>query len=218
MISPEGFSDDLFERVRDSLLAAAEIGANRLLTYDEAALAGCRELEGSCIAIDVSDLDFQVYCHPGSWGLRLSARPPAREADAVISGRLLSLVNLASREDKISTSIQEQVSFRGNAGLAQRLQQIITALDIDWEEALADRIGDVAAFQLNSRARNFAAWLRHSADSVLQTTSEYLREEARLSPAEPEFEDFRAGVSALKNDVARAEQRLQRLLDKLQPR
>ena len=216
-MSEKRFSEDLIERARDSLLVAAEIGANRLLTYDEAALDGCRELEGSCVAVDVTDLDLQIYCHPGSWGLRLGARPPAREADAVISGRLLSLLNLASREDKISTSIQEQVSFRGNVGLAQKLQQIITALDVDWEEALADRIGDVAAFQLNSRARNLAAWLRQSADSVLQTTSEYLREEARLSPAEPEFDDFRADVGALKNDVARAEQRLERLLDRLRP-
>ena len=29
--------------------------------------------------IDITDLDFQLYCHPGSWGLRLSREAPARE-------------------------------------------------------------------------------------------------------------------------------------------
>ncbi len=217
MNSPERFSADLFERVRDSMLAAAEIGANKLLGYDETALAGCAELQGACVAIDITDLDLQLYCHPGSWGIRLSANPPAREVDATISGRLMSLVSLASRDDKVSTAIQEQVSFRGNVALAQKLQKLIAGLDIDWEEALAERFGDVLAFQINNRARSFAGWLRQSADSLMMTTSEYLREEARLSPAEPEFEQFRSRVSELKNDVARAEQRLERLLEKLRP-
>ncbi len=199
------------------MLAAAEIGANKLLTYDETALAGCRELQGACVMLDITDLDFQLYCHPGSWGIRLSGRAPAREVDATISGRLAALISLAAQEDKISTSIQEQVSFRGNVGLAQKLQKLIAGLDIDWEEALAERFGDVLAFQLNSRARNLASWLRQSADSLLMTTSEYLREEARVSPAEVEFDDFRARVNELKNDVARAEQRLERLLDRLRP-
>ena len=53
--------------------------------------------------------------------------------------------------------------------------------------------------------------------SILMTTGEYLREEARLTPAAVEFEDFRSRVNELKNDVARAEQRLQRLLDKRNP-
>jgi ubiquinone biosynthesis protein UbiJ len=52
--------------MQNSLLAAAEIGGNRLLAFDEAALRGCLEMQGHCIAIDITDLDFQLYCHPGS--------------------------------------------------------------------------------------------------------------------------------------------------------
>lgn len=200
--------------MRSSLLALAEIGGNRLLGYDEVALAACREMQGHCIAVDITDLDFQFYCHPGDWGIRLSGEPPLGEVDASISGRLMALVNLASREDKISTSIQEGVSFNGNAALAQNMQRILANLDIDWEEALAQHTGDVLAFQLNQRARRFAAWIGNSADSLLQTSSEYLREEARLSPTRVEFQAFQSRLTALKNDVARGEARLQRLIEK----
>ena len=217
MIAAERLSSDLFERIHASLISAAEIGANRLLGYDELALASCAELQGACIAIDITDLDFQIYCHPGNWGLRLAIQAPAKEVDASIRGRLMALLNLAAQEDKLSTSIQEQVSFHGNVALAQKLQKILAELDIDLEQALADRVGDLAAFQIASGARDFAAWLRQSADSVLSTTGEYLREEARLSPASAEFEQFRNGVGDLKNDVARAEQRLERLIDRLRP-
>lgn len=199
-------------------MAVAEIGSNRLLTYDEVALAGCREMQGHCIAIDITDLDFQLYCHPGDWGIRLSRRPPPREVDASISGRLMALVNLAAQQDKVSTSIQERVSFRGNVALAQKLQRILAGLDIDWEEALAQQAGDVFAFQLHQRMRRFSDWLGKSADSLLQTSSEYLREEARLSPTVVEFEQFQARLTKLKNDVARSEARLQRLFGKTRSR
>lgn len=204
----------LFDSLQDGLVAAAEIGGNRLLALDETALRGCAELQGYCIAIEITDLDFRLYCHPGSWGLRLARAAPAREVDASIAGRLVALAGLATDDDKLSTSMRERVSFHGNIALAQKMQAILSGLDIDWEEALARHCGDVLAFQLHSRARKFADWLRGSADSLLQTSSEYLREEARLSPTQVEFDRFQSELTRLKQDVARAEARLQRLLDK----
>ena len=174
MQSSDSLGATLFDSIQNSLLAAAEIGGNRLLGFDEVALRGCREMQGHCIAIDIIDLDFQLYCHPGDWGIRLSRNPPARDVDATISGRIMALVNLAAMDDKLSTSIQEKVSFNGNVSLAQKMQKVLAGLDIDWEEALAEHSGDVLAFQIHHRARNLGAWLRRSADSLLQTSSEYL--------------------------------------------
>jgi ubiquinone biosynthesis protein UbiJ len=217
MQSSDSLGATLFDSMQNSLLAVAEIGGNRLLAYDEVALHGCIEMQGCCIAIDIIDLDFQLYCHPGDWGIRLSREPPARDVDAIISGRLMALVNLASEDDKVSASIRERVSFNGNVALAQKMQQLLAGLDIDWEEALAERTGDVLAFQINQRARNLGKWLRQSADSLLQTSSEYLREEARLSPTEVEFDVFQSRLTELKHDVARTEIRLQHLLEKIRP-
>ena len=216
MQSTDQLRAPFFDAIGNSLLAVAEIGGNRLLGLDELALTGCTEIQGHCIAIDITDLNFQVYCHPGSWGIRLSPNPPDREIDATISGRLMALVNLASTEDKVSTSIHERVSFHGDVALAQKLQKILSGLDIDWEEALARRTGDVAAFQIHQRARNLGKWLHQSVDSLLQTSSEYLREEAGLSPTEVEFEEFQASLTELKHDVARSEARLQSLLDRIE--
>jgi ubiquinone biosynthesis accessory factor UbiJ len=205
----------LFDSLQNAVITAIEIGGNRLLALDEAALQGCTEMQGYCITIDITDLDFKLYCHPGNWGLRLSREAPAREVDASISGRMMALVNLAAQEDKLSTSISERVSFHGNVALAQKVQRIFAELDIDWEEALAEHSGDVLAFQIHQGVRKFGKWLQGSADSLIQTSSEYLREEARLSPTLPEYRQFQARATDLKNDVARAELRLQRLLDKL---
>ncbi len=218
MQSPDNPGNLLFDSLQNSLLGMAEIGGNRLLDFDEVALAGCRDMQGHCIAIDITDLGFHLYCHPGDWGIRLSRNPPSRAIDARISGRLMALVSLASEEDKVSTSIKERVNFDGDVALAQKLQRILTSLDIDWEEALARYSGDVLAVQIHQRARRFGDWLGQSADSLLQTSSEYLREEARLSPARVEFEQFQSRLTTLKNDVARTEARLQQLLEKARSR
>ncbi len=214
MQSSDRLSATLLDSLRDSLLLAAEIGGNRLLALDETTLQGCSEMQGYCIAFDIIDFDFQLYCHPGSWGVRLSREAPAREVDASISGHLMALLNLAAEDDELSTSIRKRVSFHGDVALAQKMQGLLTGLDIDWEEVVAQRNGDFVAFQLHQRARRFGHWLQQSADSVLQTSSEYLREEARLSPTLVEFDRFQSRLTELKHDVARAEARLQRLLDK----
>ena len=213
MITPASPGATLIDSIQTALIAAAEIGGNRLLDYDPATLDACREMQGRCIAFDVTDLDFQMYCHPGNWGIRLSRNPPAGEVHATITGHLLALLNLAAQEDKVSTSIREQVSFRGDVALAQRLQKLLADLDIDWEEALAQHTGDVLAVQIHRGARAFGDWLHDSAESVLQTTSEYLREEARLTPTQAEFERFQSRVTELKYDVARVEARLQRIAE-----
>ncbi len=208
----------LLDSMQQGVIAALEVGANRLLDFDLDALARCRELEGRCVALEVTDLDFRIYCHPGAAGIRLSRVAPQHEVDASISGRLVALLNLATEEDKLSTSIQERVSYHGDVALAQRLQQIVADLDIDWEEILAGYTGDVLAYQLTKGWRELRERLRENADSVLATTSEFLREEARLTPTRTEFDRLAAGVTALKHDAARVEARVQLLLDALRER
>ena len=202
----------LLNQIPDTLLAIAEIGSNRLLSLDEQVMARCQTLQGRCIELHLTDLDFRLYCHPGSWGMRFSQEQPARDVDASISGRVIALVNLSLQEDKISTSIRERVSIQGDARIAQQMQKILTDLDIDWEEVLSKYTGDVMAYQIHKRARGAGEWLRESALSLLQTTSEYIREEQRLSPTQVEFERLQQQTNTLKQDVERSEARLRHLL------
>lgn len=199
----------------NTLLGIAEIGGNRLLSLDQQVVDRCRELQGYCIEIHITDLDFNVYCHPGSWGMRLSLEKPAKPVDATISGRLMALLSLAMQEDKISTSIQEGVSINGNATVAQKAQKIFTELDLDWEEALSRYTGDILAYRIHQQARSAADWLRQSVISLSQTSSEYLREESRLSPTQVEFERFQQQATMLKQGVERAEVRLRHLMQAL---
>ena len=124
----------------------------------------------------------------------------------------MALVNLSLQEDKVSASIQQRVSIQGDARVAQQMQKMLTEIDIDWEEVLSKYTGDVMAHQIHKQAIGAGEWLRNSAQSLLQTTSEYIREEQRLSPTQVEFERFQKQTTTLKQDVERSEARLRRLL------
>lgn len=178
---------------------------------DQQVVERCQELQGNCIEIHLTDVDLRLFCHPGSWGIRLSLDEPAKPVDATISGRTVALLSLAMQEDQISTSIQEQVSINGNAAVAQKMQKILTELDLDWEETLSHYTGDVLAYRIHQQALSTADWLRKSLISLAQTSSEYLREESRLSPTQVEFERFQQQATMLKQDVERADVRLRHL-------
>lgn len=214
MNSQDSFSTTLIDSIQSALVALAEIGGNHLLGLDEQVIDACRTLQGKCIAVELTDLDFKLYCHPGNWGMRLSRNPPPGDVDACISGRVMGLFNLATEDDKISTSINERVSFQGDVAVAQKMQKVIASLDIDWEELLSRQSGDVLAYQVHQRARRVGSFLLQSAESLLQTSSEYLREEARLTPTQVEFERFATQLTELKHDVERCELRLLQIISR----
>ncbi len=197
----------------NQLLGLAEIGGNRLLGMDPNVLQHCRELQGHIIAIELTDLEQTIYCHPGSWGLRLSLQQPGKAADATIKGRLMGLVNLSLQQDKISTSIQERVEISGNASVAQKFQKILTGLDIDWEEQLSQITGDVMAFRIMQGIRSTQQWVRDSFDSLSLSGREYLQEEAHHLPTKVEFERFKQQVGDTRHDVERLEAKLNQLLN-----
>ena len=195
------------------LIGLLEIGGNRLLGLDNNALQHCSELQGRIVAIHLTDLDKTIYFHPGSWGMRLSLQHPNREADATISGRLSSLLRMGLQEDKITTSIQEQIEISGNAGVAQKFQKILSELDIDWEELLSKYVGDIAAFRIAQGIEKTRNWVAKSAQSLALTGREYLQEEAHQMPTQPEFETLRKDVTNLRHDVERVEALINKLFE-----
>jgi ubiquinone biosynthesis protein UbiJ len=202
----------MIDQIANQVLGLAEIGGNRLLGLDPEVLKFCAELQGKIVALELTDLDKSIYCHPGSWGLRLSLQKPGKEVDARIKGRVFGLINLSLQEHKVSTSIQERIEITGNPAVAQKFQQILTEIDIDWEEQLSRITGDILAFRLGQGLRKTHRWIKESFDSVAQSSRDYLQEEARHLPTNPEFNQFKKGVTDMRYDVDRLEALLTRYL------
>ncbi len=206
----------MIEQLGNTLLGFAEIGGNRLLGLDPEVLKHCNELQGSIIAIELTDLEKTLYCHPGSWGLRLSLQQPDKEVDATIRGRLMGLVNLSIQQEKLSTSMQEHIEIIGNPSVAQKFQKILTELDINWEDALSKFTGDVMANRIGYGIRQSHQSVKQLVNSLVISGKDYLQEDSHQLPTMPEFEQFQQSVTDIRHDVDRLEARINQLLKKNQ--
>jgi ubiquinone biosynthesis accessory factor UbiJ len=191
--------------------AALEAALNRYLALDPDTLARMAELEGRVIGLQWRGTDLALYFLPGPGGVQVLNHYEG-EPDTLLSGSPLALAELGLGGDRERALFSGAVEIHGDTASGQRFQQILEAMDIDWEEHLARLIGDVAAHQAARLAREGQQYLRGSADTLRQDLGEYLTEESRLLPARIEVENFLADIDRLRMDTDRLEARVLRLL------
>jgi len=202
----------MLNQLQNTALGLVEIGSNQLLRMDGDVLNHCEKISGCCIAIHLKDIDKTLYCQPGSWGINLSLEKPNKDIDATISGRVMALVNLSLQQEKIATSIKERVEITGNAQVAQQFQKILSELDIDWEEQIAQITGDVLAVKITRTANSVHNWLKNSLESFVLNSRDYVQHEVPMTPTVFEFSEFKQNVSTIRDDVERLEAKLNFLI------
>lgn len=174
-------------------------------------------LEGKTVEVEILGLDFHI--HLGIVGGRLIfPSPPPEEPDVIIRGAPLALMKLFRTDDPAAILQSGEVEMQGDARLGRKFKTMIGALDIDWEELLAQRIGDMPAHYIGNFARGFLGWRRRSRLSVAVSIAEYLQEEIRHLPSRIEVENFLNDVDEVREAVDRAEAGIRNLEMKIQHR
>ncbi len=189
----------------DNILGLAEISGNRLLAMDAKVMRSCRQLQGCVIAIELTDLEKTIYCHPGSWGLRLSLHAPPKAVDATLRSRVFGLINLLSAQTNIESQNGQHVEVLGNIPVAQKFQKILTELDIDWQQKLAEMGGDQMVDRINKGFRDTQQWVSESLRAFTSSGSHCLHENAHLLVDKDHFSVFKQDVTTLRQQVNRLE-------------
>lgn len=132
---------------------------------------------------------------------------------ATIEAPSIELLKLAfSRELHF---IGGPVKINGDMILVQELHTIGRQLDIDWESGLARLLGDTVSYPISRGLRHFFGFANRVANTLLQNTGEYLREEKELVPVRWEVEELLTDNRDLRADLDRVESRLSRLKKRL---
>ena len=145
--------------------------------------------------------------------VRVEPRDGSRAADITIRGAPFSLLRfaIAGDRDREALLLGGGVSLQGDVLLAARLQRIVARMDLDLEEAFAQRIGDAPAHELFRGLRGLGGWTRDAGAALLADASEYLRYETAMTPRREEAERFAHEVDDLRDGVERLEARILRL-------
>lgn len=177
---------------------------NHLLVQSEWAVLRLRPFSGARVRMGVGTL-FVHLCitETGTF----EACDPAEMPDVSIT--LPSDTVLRAVTDR--QSIFQAAKLSGSADLAEALGFVFRHLRWDMEADLARVLGDIPARRLTLLQQSLQAQGSAALRRVADNASEYLIEEAGMLATRTEIEAFNDGVSALRDDLARLEKRLQRL-------
>ncbi|HSG65660.1 MAG TPA: SCP2 sterol-binding domain-containing protein [Gammaproteobacteria bacterium] len=182
---------------------------NALLEESTAARERLAALAGASLAVHLTVPGIELVVRAEEQALRVSPES-ARDTDAVISGTPLALFALW-RTGRVSDFGANGVTLSGDAQTLERFVGLLRLLLPDGEEVLARVTGDLSAHELARVGQATRAWVARAADALLLDAAEYLQEESRDLPARAEAEDFFRDVERLRDDVARAIARMDRI-------
>ena len=192
-----------------AILGAIETALAQALQYAPQTRAELGKLSGNSIRIRVVQPALETT-------LLLAERPELRsvyedKASASIEGKLSDFIQVATAEDPAIALINGELKIRGDTRLLQQVQTLVAELDLDWEAPISAVAGDVVGHQIGKGLRAFFRWGQHSRLALERQLSEYILEEARLTPSPLELEDFYRDLRHLQQRLDRCEARLKRL-------
>ena len=199
----------------EALLNPLARSLNRNIGESTPARELCRQLDGKVIAIRVRDTGLAMVFEINDEVLDLKTEIP-EEPDVVLTGSLVTLARMAgpNGHDHSPAALRGGLDITGDAFTAQAFQNLLKHARPDPEEELSRFVGDAAAHRAGEIARGVRNWAVDARATMGTNIREYLQEESREVPSRYEFERFGSSVDALRDDVARLEARLNRLLNR----
>ena len=196
-------------------LAALEAAINRALQLAPASRTQLGMLHKCTFALHCTAPELEVYLYPDADGVRLAGTHEGPVTTRV-KGEASDFTELAASDDPTASLINGGLELEGESAPLIELQKILAAADIDWEAPLVDSLGDVAGHQLAEVLRHGFSWGQQAASSLSRQFSEFIHEEARLTPPTLELEDFYQDIRDLAQRVERLDSRITRLRQRLQ--
>ncbi len=194
---------------RDVLLAPLQALLNRSIAASTEAGELLRRLEGHTLALGIRGTGINIFLFGGDGELQMSLQS-RDEPEAAIVGTPLGIASLGLGDPRAAFR-DGSVKATGDAVLAGDFRRLLVAARPDWEEELAQIVGDVAAHQIGNFFRNFGQWTRTTGDTVARNFGEFLTEESRDVPSDWEVGKFCADVDTLSDDVDRLMARIDML-------
>ncbi len=170
----------------------------------------CEKLDDKTVAVRVKDTALAMYFEIRDEVVLLATDSDA-EPDVVITGSLLTLAGMAKSSSQGALR-DGSLDLTGDAYTAQTFQELLALAKPDIEEELSMFVGDVAAHHVGELARGLRNWAGEARSTMGMNIREYLQEERGEVPSRYEIETFARAVDSLRDDVARLEARLNRML------
>lgn len=204
----------IWSSLQSSALQAVETLINGALSYDSASREKLSSIEHQVLLVDCALPPLKVAIEASRDRICLHQHWQG-EAAVTVSGSLVALTNLAISSKESSAFADSGVQVSGNLQTLHQLNHILANLDIDWEAALADLLGDIPAHIIGETVRKSARYRAESKQRIRSALTEVAQEEFKLTPNPSELQQFKTEVRQLAADTDRLVARAQKLFDSI---
>jgi len=189
----------------DQFASSAAIAVlNRMLTREQWARDKLAPFAGRSARFDAPPFTLTLQVADGGMFAAADQGEPA-----VTIGVALSSLPLAMLDPQAA---MKDVRLSGDAEFAQALAFVLQNLRPEPEEELSRFIGDAAAQRLVGLMRASASQWKQIADNMLDSTAHYVVKENPMVVGSDDLGAFTQDVNRLRDAVARAEKRIDRLV------
>jgi ubiquinone biosynthesis protein UbiJ len=206
----------IFSTLQAGAFNGLELAINSALKYDPATLRELTALEGQVLLVDCTVPAMRIAIQTSQQRIILHSSWDD-EAAVTLQGSLIALAKMAANASDTSSFAGSGVQLSGDLETLHKLQKILPQLNIDWEGALADIIGDVPAHMVGSALRKSAEIAQQNKQRVTTALTEFAQEELQLIPSQNAFAQFKQEVRKMASDTDRIKARITALGEKIDP-
>ena len=185
-------------------------GLNRYLECDPERSRELKQIDGKVIAVKIKEFDVTITLRVEDLKLQ-EVLDTEIVANVEIILSLKTLPNYLLGVDRNQLIKNGDIEIVGDTHVASVFHNIVSEVEIDWEELLAARIGDTMASQVGFGARKIKGFMRTVRENVQLDTRDYLQDNLQVAVTQEEVDGFVQQVDTLRADVDRLEARLKRL-------
>jgi ubiquinone biosynthesis protein UbiJ len=184
-----------------------ETGVNKLHQLDSSAKQKRKTLDGTIIGISFKEIKTPFYFVISHQQIDILTHHEG-QTDCFIRLSLLTLLELQDSHQLTSLIKSEQLEVDGDIKIVQKFALLLTEMDIDWEEHLSHKVGDLVAHKLVYHAQQCKKQLYKQHKIANRQLAEIITEELRLAPGPLEVAYFCDQVSDIEKQVIALEKRL----------
>lgn len=184
---------------------------NDALRYDLGAQSKLATLQGKTLVLSVSEPNVAFSLTFEAGGFVFLQSDVVEPFDAKVSGKATDMFAVLRAEDRTAAMMAHDINIQGDTRTFFAIQELMSHLDIDWEMALGDRVGDIVAHAIADGLRFFGEMAKNHLTSVERTSRNFFREESGWFVQSDVWQSHQYDIQRVRQDVERIAAKTKRL-------
>lgn len=198
--------------IKDFFIGALEKVVNQYIKCDSDYTHFLAPLADKIICVNISQPPLTLHLEFSAEAITFSNHCYI-EPDCTMNGESFNFLKLALNKNAAITA--SGISIKGDTQVAQSFAYLCRNINIDWEEMLANVVGDNLAHTAGNAARQAASMGRECSSKIRTDVQEFLHHESKAFPTRIEVNKFLDKIDTLRHDVDRLTIRFKELKRKL---